>query len=225
MLIIASCSNDNDDNLEAKQENQLQDSIKTEVKIGKQVWMNSNLNVDKFKNGDLIPEAKSDEEWNEAAENKTPAWCYYNNNPDNGDKYGKLYNWYAISDPRGIAPEGWKIPSKEDWIRLVDFLGGEEPAGPKLRAKNAWPEDMIGTDEFEFNALPSGSRGEGWRFGSDMGFMRLGEWTAFWTSTISTDSYANGAYVFGLGAEYGGKKCWDSDFYKSHGFPVRCIKN
>lgn len=72
-----------------------------EVKIGDQIWMTRNLNVDKFCNGDPIPETKTNEEWIKAGENGKPAWCYYDNDPANGEKYGKLYNWYAVNDPRG----------------------------------------------------------------------------------------------------------------------------
>lgn len=85
------------------------------VKIGNQVWMSENLNVSTFRNGDPIPEAKTNEEWDRAGANKQPAWCYYNNDPRNGAKYGKLYNWFAINDPRGLAPEGWHVSNLDDW--------------------------------------------------------------------------------------------------------------
>jgi uncharacterized protein (TIGR02145 family) len=77
-----------------------------EVKIGKQVWMYENLNVDKFRNGDPIPEVKTREEWLKAGENKQPAWCYFENDPANGKKIGKIYNFYAVTDSRGISPKG-----------------------------------------------------------------------------------------------------------------------
>jgi len=80
------------------------------VNIGTQTWMAKNLNVSIFANGDPIPEVKTNEEWKKAAEEKKPAWCYYENDPANGAIYGKLYNWYAVSDPRGLAPKGWHIP-------------------------------------------------------------------------------------------------------------------
>ena len=70
------------------------------VKIGEQEWMSQNLNVDHFRNGDILPEVKTKEEWVKAGEENQPAWCYYENNPSNGEKYGKLYNWYAVSDLR-----------------------------------------------------------------------------------------------------------------------------
>ena len=94
------------------------DSIVKEISIGKQVWTTENLNVEKFQNGDLIPFVETDEQWHEAGENEQPAWCYYDNDPSNGKKYGKLYNWYAIIDPRGLAPEGWHIPSDKEWTIL-----------------------------------------------------------------------------------------------------------
>lgn len=106
----------------------------TEVTIGNQVWMTKNLDVSTFSNEDPIPQAKTNEEWEKAGQNGEPAWCYYDNNPDNGDRYGKLYNWYAVNDPRGLAPKGWKIPSVDDWSRLTDFLGGESVAGKKMKS-------------------------------------------------------------------------------------------
>ena len=117
-----------------------------EVPIGKQVWMTKNLDVAKFRNGDPIPEAKTDEEWVKAGENEQPAWCNYDNNPANGSKYGKLYNWYAVNDPRGLEPQGWHIPSNDEWTVLTDYLGGELNAGAKMKSKTGWAEDGNGTN-------------------------------------------------------------------------------
>jgi len=93
------------------------------VEIGEQVWMAENLNVSTFRNGDPIPQARTQEEWKKAGENKQAAWCYYDNNPANGKKYGKLYNYYATSDPRGLAPNGWHIPTDSEWKTLIKYLG------------------------------------------------------------------------------------------------------
>jgi len=87
--------------------------------IGDQVWMAANLNTDKFANGDQIPEAKSEKAWIEACTKKQAAWCYFENKSKNGKIYGKLYNWYAVNDPRGLAPKGWRIPTAEDVEKLV----------------------------------------------------------------------------------------------------------
>ena len=111
------------------------DASHNEVTIGSQVWMTENLNVDKFRNGDPIPEAKTYEEWKKAGENKQPAWCNYKNDPANGEKYGKLYNWFAVNDPRGLAPKGCHIPSDKEWTVLTDFLGGNKVAGTKMKSR------------------------------------------------------------------------------------------
>lgn len=106
------------------------------VTIGKQEWMSENLNVSTFRNGDPIPEAKTNEEWKNAGENMQPAWCYYDNDPKNGAKYGKLYNWFAVNDSRGLAPEGWHVPTYEDWETLKKNLG--ENLAKKMKSTNGW---------------------------------------------------------------------------------------
>jgi uncharacterized protein (TIGR02145 family) len=103
------------------------------VTIGTQTWTTKNLDVATFRNGDAIPQAKTDEEWQAAGKNKQAAWCYYNNDPKNGTKYGKLYNWYAVNDARGLAPAGWHVPTDQEWTVLSTFLGGEESAGEKMK--------------------------------------------------------------------------------------------
>jgi uncharacterized protein (TIGR02145 family) len=108
------------------------------VKIGTQTWTTENLNVSTFRNGYPIMEAKTNEEWNQANENKQSAWCYYENDPKNGAKYGKLYNWYAVNDPRGLAPAGWHVPSDAEWTILSDFLGGGMTAGKKMKSLSGW---------------------------------------------------------------------------------------
>jgi len=106
------------------------------VTIGTQVWMTKNLDVATFRNGDPIPQAKTDEEWEKSGENQQPAWCYIDSDPANGAKYGKLYNWYAVNDSRGLAPEGYHIPSDTEWTQLDDFLASE--AGKKMKSTSGW---------------------------------------------------------------------------------------
>ena len=109
--------------------------IKT-VTIGTQVWMVANLNVSTFRNGVEIPEVQDKDAWDKAGDNKQPAWCYYDKHPKNGVKYGKLYNWYAVVDSNGLCPQGWHVPSDEEWETLVSYLG--ENAGTKMKAKSGW---------------------------------------------------------------------------------------
>ena len=116
-----------------------------QIKIGEQIWMNTNLNVSKFQNGDPIKEAKTKEEWVRANTDRKPAWCYYNNNSQNGLTYGKLYNWYAINDPRGLAPKGWHIPSKSDWDELIEYIEKKgEDVSESLKAKTGWKKYDVG---------------------------------------------------------------------------------
>lgn len=112
------------------------------VTIGSQVWMTKNLDVSTFRNGDPIPQAKTEEEWKKAGGNRQPAWCYYDNDPANGAKYGKLYNWYAVIDPRGLAPAGYHIPSDAEWTKLKDYLGSD--AGTKMKSKSGWSSYSTG---------------------------------------------------------------------------------
>jgi uncharacterized protein (TIGR02145 family) len=108
------------------------DSIINYVKIGGQIWMVNDLDVDRFRNGDIIPQAKSNLEWENARKHKKPAWCYYNNDSLNGEKCGKLYNWYAINDTRGLSPYGWHVTTCKDWDIAMEYLGGEKTAAWKM---------------------------------------------------------------------------------------------
>lgn len=95
------------------------------TKIGNQTWMAENLNVSKFRNGDEIPEVKDKEQWEFYIENKQPAWCYFNNDSKNAATCGKMYNIWAISDIRGLAPEGWILPTSDDVKNLINILQPE----------------------------------------------------------------------------------------------------
>ena len=112
--------------------------LSQDITIGTQTWTSKNLDVSTFRNGEAIPEAKSEEEWSKAGDNKTAAFCYYEYDSKNGTLYGKLYNWYAVKDPRGLAPAGYHIPSNAEWTILTDFLGGSDIAGKKMKSKDGW---------------------------------------------------------------------------------------
>lgn len=112
--------------------------ISQEVKIGDNIWMSQNLNTFYFKNGDPIPVVKSLEEWELASKNKTPACCFYNNVFENGKNHGLLYNYYALIDPRGLAPEGWHISTDSEWENLCNISGGKDSCTYKLKSKSDW---------------------------------------------------------------------------------------
>lgn len=106
------------------------------VTIGSQEWMAENMWAIVFNNGDKIPQAQTEEAWKKAAENQQPAWCYFEYDGRVWPEYGVLYNWYAVTDPRGIAPEGWQVPSVGDWKSLQKTLvtGVIPGAGDKKNA-------------------------------------------------------------------------------------------
>jgi uncharacterized protein (TIGR02145 family) len=212
-------------------EKQLQDDPERfkEVKIGDQVWMEKNLNVVCFRNGDTIPEAKTEEEWQLAGSTKRPAWSYYDNNIENGKKYGKLYNWYAVTDPRGLAPEGWHVATYDDWMKLIITVEGplspsnENHVAKKLKSKTDWSENGCGTNETGFNALPGGCRSP--RFVTLNG---LGNW---WCGGLpDPDSmYAPGGMLEDI---VWGFRLIDNEVYmtnftdeRSSGNSVRCVRD
>ena len=103
-----------------------------DVTIGTQTWTSKNLNVGTYRNGDKIPQVQDKNAW---AKLKTGAWCYYENKAANGTTYGKLYNWYAVNDPRGLAPFGYHIPTEAEWTLLTNYLGGDDKSGAKMKKK------------------------------------------------------------------------------------------
>ena len=103
------------------------------VQIGNQIWTKQNLNVSKYRNGVDIPQITDYDEWHNTYNTQVGAWCYYSNNSSNGTTYGKLYNWYAVNSPNGLAPDGYHIPSAEEWDTLINYLGGSSIAGEKMK--------------------------------------------------------------------------------------------
>jgi len=188
-----------------------------EVLIGKDIWMTENLNVDRFRNGDLIKEAKTTDEWLRAAENKRPAWCYYNNDSTKGSMYGRMYNWYAVIDPRGLAPQGWHISTDLEWEALVEFSGGRKKAGKKLKSRNGWARDANGNNESGFNGLPGGIR---WYFG-DANFNFAGDWGCWWMAPGGRSTYI-GNYAQLLSNV---NQCFMGDYGYGTAASVRCVKN
>lgn len=180
ILFSTSCQTDNSINQCSDEVNNSQ-----EVKIGYQIWKRKNLNTIFFKNGDSIPQAKSINEWVQAGNNRQPAWCYYNNDQTNGDLYGKMYNWYAINDPRGLAPDGWHIPTDLEWSLMTEFIGGETIAGKKLKSTTGCISLSNNTNETGFSSVPGGIRS--W----DGTFNSQGISGYYWTKT----DVGNSAYV------------------------------
>lgn len=181
------------------------------IKIGNQQWMSENLDVNHFKNGDRIPYVQDYKLWRKL---KTAAYCYYLNNTENGLVYGKLYNWYAVMDTRGLAPEGWHIPTDDEWTQLSDFLVGEETAGGKMKESGNvhWPKSVNTANSCGFSALPNGLRVAGGRF-DDGGFKAY-----FWSTTIGSISKANSRCIKSRNT-----KLFKTSHYFQDGLAVRLI--
>ena len=186
-------------------------NIYNTVTIGNQTWMAENLRVTIYRNGDTIQNI-TDTLWDDLI---TGAYCNYNNEK-NLHKGGRLYNWYAVNDPRSIATKGWHITSDSEWTALTTYLG-EENAGGKLKEAGLahWSSPNAGADNSSgFSALPAGARyGQNFFFGSGMS-------TGYWSSTEvdSTDAWHRG-----LSSNY--EKVGRYFNNKTLGFSVRCIKD
>jgi uncharacterized protein (TIGR02145 family) len=170
--------------------------------------MAENLNVDHYRNGDPIPEVKDPEQWKNLT---SGAWCYYDNDPENGKKYCKLYNWYAVNDPRGLAPKGWHIPTRAEFKTLVATVNQD---GNALKAIVQGRGDGAGINTSGFSILMAGRRDR------KSNFSDLGEVACFWGSTENQNStdYANYLHLTSDYVNY------DYD-QKDYGFSVRCMKN
>jgi uncharacterized protein (TIGR02145 family) len=184
------------------------------VTIGTQVWMNENLKTKAYRDGAVIPEVTVVTAWSDLG---TPAYCWYNNDPANTNIYGALYNWYAVNTGK-LCPTGWHVPSNAEWTTLIDFLGGVDVAGGKLKETGTshWiSPNTDATNEISFRALPGGYRNYDGIF-SAVGY--TGRW---WTKTEDSLNYP-----FSMGLMYFTKSTISSSMNsKKNGFSVRCLKD
>jgi uncharacterized protein (TIGR02145 family) len=195
------------------------------VKIGDHWWMAENLKVTRYRNGDSIPIVTDNRAWESLT---TGAICYFDNDSNNVATYGILYNYYAIDDSRGFAPEGWHIPTDEEWKELETFLGmsrseadgtGHRGTDEGGRLKEAGTEHWLSpntgaTNETGFTALPGGYR-------SSTGYMgKIREWALFWAHTEKKDYLA-----WYRRLEYDRTEIRRIDNYKQHGFSIRCVRD
>jgi len=188
-----------------------------------QTWMVKNLDVDQYRNGDPIPQVTDPAAW---AALTTGAWCYYFNDPANGATYGKLYNWYAVNDPRGLAPAGWHVPTLDEWETLVSCLGGEFIAGGKLKeiGTTHWLDPNTGaTNETGFTALPGNIRQITGAFSPSTSTPFLGVFGDWWTTSEYNFNgliYASHKYIVNFSGSV--QNAADD---KGYGFSVRCVRN
>jgi uncharacterized protein (TIGR02145 family) len=188
--------------------------IPNDVLIGGQTWTTKNLDVSTYRDGTVIPQITDPTEWSNLT---TGAWCYYDNDPANGAVYGKLYNWYAINDPRGLAPEGWHISSEAEWTTLIDYLGGLSTVGIAMKETGTthWGDgNQNATDSSGFKGLPGGYR---YATGVFSSILQQGLW---WSTS---ERYSDYGVWFNL-------NMWNEEGFiwydpKTDGMSVRCIKD
>lgn len=184
------------------------------VIIGTQVWMTANLKVTTYRNGDPIPNVAHGEAWGSLT---SGAYCDYNNEASNSATYGRLYNWYAVSDPRNVAPPGWHVATQTEWNTLVGFLGGDDVAGGKLKETGIthWQSPNTGaTNVTGFTALPGGARG------FQNIYANLGTDDSWWTATENDAATAFGRYVV-----FSTTSCHWYSVGKENGSHIRCVKD
>lgn len=186
------------------------------ITIGAQKWMIENLKTTKYSNGDPIPNVSDQGEWYIL---KTGAYCNFRNNPDTAIIYGRLYNWYAVNDSRKLAPSGWHVATDSDWIRLINYVGGFNIAGEKLKEAGYlhWKpthSNNYATNETGFTALPGGIR-------ADAQFGEVGYSSTWWTAT----EY-NAGHSISVGMSSENNTIGLSGFCsKRSGNYIRCIKD
>ena len=186
------------------------------VEIGEQCWFAENLRAENYENGDAIPASLSDAEW---ASTNTGAMAVYDENMANLELYGRLYNWYAVDDSRGLCPVGWHVPSDEEWTVMTDELGGVSVAGGKMKETYGWSNDGNGTNSSGFSGLPAGLRNGGGSFSPG----DIGNIVYFWSSTEDGLSEPN---VFWNRALYSNSSlCGKNTHSATFGFSVRCLKD
>jgi len=185
------------------------------IAIGTQEWFAENLRATSYANGDPIPNVTDATEWIQLT---TGAWAHYNNNSQFENPYGKLYNWYAVADPRNVCPNGWHVSTDEEWTVLRDYLGGDSIAGGKMKTTGTqyWqPPNTGGTNESGFSALPVGYRRSG-----DGNFLNRGFEGSCWSALeLNADfAWAHKLDFFLASVQRLGKD-------KREGSCVRCVRD
>ncbi len=188
------------------------------VTIGTQTWMAENLKVSKYSDGTTIPNITDNTQWQN---NRTGAWSYYNNDVANNAKYGKLYNWFALSPTtngnKNVCPTGWHVPTYAEWTVLTDYLGGDSIAGGKMKEVGitSWTSpNTDATNTSLFSALPGGSRiGIGNYYG-------IGDYSMWWSSTVP---YTTSAVYLTLDGSSGSVASQANG--TTNGFSVRCLRD
>ena len=176
-------------------------------------WSSTNLDVEYYRNGDIIPQVTDPTAW---ANLTTGAWCYYNNDPANGPIYGKLYNWYAVNDPRGLAPAGWHVPTDAEWTNYITLLGASPGGKMKETGTAHWNSPNTGaTNSSGWTGL-----GGGYRDYTDGSFLSIKVYGLWWSSTEFSSTNAYSRYL-----SYNTATVIANPPNKNRGYSVRLIRD
>lgn len=188
------------------------------IPIGSQVWMAENLKTGKFNDGTSIPVVTGNADWTNLV---TPALCWINNNDSiYVNIYGACYNWFAVSSGK-LCPAGWHIPTDSEWQTLVDFLGGDQIAGSKIKeaGTNNWVfSNKDATNQSGFTGLPAGLRETSYGM-----FQGQGSFGGWWSGTEVSAGSFGAAWVRSIHGDT--TVVGRSQIFKKDGFSVRCLKN
>ena len=199
----------------------------TTVEINGQCWFAENLRSTSYANGEAIPNSLDDAGWSATSNGARATFgagasvCY--GPAPSGDacnetfslaSYGRLYNWHAVNDIRGLCPTGWQIPSDEDWTALIDAVGGGLAAGSVLKSSEEWFNNGVGLAPNGFEAFPGGQRMNAGNF------QGAGTDAFFWTSTA-----LNSGQVWFRSMAWNSAQVVRNPAEKNVGMSVRCIKN
>ncbi len=191
--------------------NDVDGNLYHQIAIGNQIWLDKNLQVTRFNNGEMIPLIAENKEWSNLT---APGYCFYQNKKENATSFGVLYNWYVI-DKGNICPVGWHVPSDAEWTDLSTFLGGDLIAGSQIKSKTGWNLKGNGSDTLRFQALPSGVR-----FIGSANYSNDGTCAVWWSATEGdvTDAWFRKT-------NYYHPSLLRYSTNKAHGFSIRCLKD
>ena len=195
-------------------------NIYTTVVIGSQEWMAENLKTTRYANGNPIYNITNGSSWDGLT---AGAWCNYGNDTTNDIIYGKLYNWFAVADPRNVCPTDWHVPTMNEWFLLINFLGGESVAGDKMRTTSGWTyQNSENTNESGFSALPGGNRFYccGINYSLVNSFNGLGYYSNWWSSSENDAFLASRIVLFDINNTSN-----ENSTYKKDGLSIRCLKD
>lgn len=225
-IIFSNCKKNNDSIVSPVKPQSLPNSVTDAdgniypiVTIGQQVWMSENLKVTKYNDGTPIPLIEDNSAWGKLT---TPGMCWYNNDQATyfANKYGALYNWYAVNSGK-LCPKGWHVPTDAEWTILSEYLGGSGIAGGKMKEAGTahWSSPNTGANNHSgFNGLPAGTRY------NDGAFENISFGGNWWTST-NNNTYNIGisrALIYNVESF---NPLVITGYTNKYGFSVRCIKD